>query len=196
MGLKTIITDFQSLFGCTTGMHSRWNPEKSETQPSYLPFGRAEDTASPSLSRVRGKVLQLHPRRLVSVASSTFATLGCIVTPPSLIPTESGSKVKTDKKDSSKLARLLESNMLKAVWVLSREERAHRQLIRTRRQIANHRKKVTYQIKSLLLFNSIAGNLQSSCRPKSTYFFNSSLTARPIFSSNNGFLIYAPAPRL
>ncbi|HDM78263.1 MAG TPA: IS110 family transposase, partial [Deltaproteobacteria bacterium] len=28
----------------------------------------------------------------------------CIVTPPSLIPTESGNKVKTDKKDSYKLA--------------------------------------------------------------------------------------------
>jgi transposase len=52
--------------------------------------------------------------------------LECIVTRPSLIPSESGSKVKTDKKDSLKLAKLLESNMLKAVWVLSREERAHR----------------------------------------------------------------------
>jgi len=36
----------------------------------------------------------------------------CIVTPPSLIPTESGNKVKTDKKDSIKLARFLEKNML------------------------------------------------------------------------------------
>ncbi|MBW1868993.1 MAG: IS110 family transposase, partial [Deltaproteobacteria bacterium] len=74
---------------------------------------------------------------------------------PSLIPTESGNKVKTDKKDSLKLARLLESNMLKAVWVLSPEERAHRQLVRTRRQILNHRSDVMRQIKSLLLFNSI-----------------------------------------
>ena len=43
----------------------------------------------------------------------------CIVTPPSLIPTDSGNRVKTDKKDSLKLARLLDSNMLKKVWVLS-----------------------------------------------------------------------------
>jgi len=80
----------------------------------------------------------------------------CMVTPPSLIPTESGSKVKTDKKDSLKLAKLLESNMLKKVWVLSPEERAHRQLIRTRRQIVNHRSDVMRQIKSLLLFHSVA----------------------------------------
>jgi len=79
----------------------------------------------------------------------------CIVTPPSLIPTESGNKVKTDKKDSYKLAKLLANNMLKKVWVLTPKERAQRQLVRTRRQIVNHRSDVMRQIKSLLLFNSI-----------------------------------------
>ena len=79
----------------------------------------------------------------------------CLVVPPSLIPTESGNRVKTDKRDSFKLAKLLESNMLKKVWVLTPEERAHRQLVRTRRQISDHRCDVMRQIKSLLLFNSI-----------------------------------------
>jgi hypothetical protein len=79
----------------------------------------------------------------------------CIVTPPSLIPTESGNRVKIDKKDSLKLARLLDSNMLKRVWVLSPEQRAHRQLVRTRRQIVDHRSDVMRQIKSLLLFHNI-----------------------------------------
>jgi len=69
----------------------------------------------------------------------TVDGIECIVTPPSLIPTESGSRVKTDKKDSYKLAKLLESNMLKKVWGLSPEEKAQRQLVRTRRQIVNHR---------------------------------------------------------
>ena len=53
------------------------------------------------------------------------------------------------------MAKLLESNMLKKVWVLSPEERAHRQLVRTRRQIVNHRSDVMRQIKSLLLFHGI-----------------------------------------
>ena len=79
----------------------------------------------------------------------------CIVTPPSLIPTESGNKVKTDKKDSYKLAKLLERDMLKKVWVLTPEERAHRQLVRTRRQIVNHRSDVMHQIKSLLHFHGV-----------------------------------------
>jgi transposase len=80
----------------------------------------------------------------------------CIVAPPSLIPTESGNKVKTDKKDSYQLAKLLESNMLKKVWVLTPEQGAHRQLVRTRRQIVNHRSDVMRQIKSLLLFHGVA----------------------------------------
>ena len=78
-----------------------------------------------------------------------------IVVPPSLIPIESGNKVKTDKRDSRKLARLLESHMLKRVYVLTPEERADRELLRTRRQILEHRNDVARQIKSKLLFHGI-----------------------------------------
>jgi transposase len=85
----------------------------------------------------------------------TADRIECIVVPPSLIPVESGNRVKTDKKDSTKLAHYLENNLLKRVWVLSKQERAHRQLLRTRRQISNHRSNVMRQIKSLLLFHGI-----------------------------------------
>jgi transposase len=79
-----------------------------------------------------------------------------IVVPPSLIPIESGNRVKTDKRDSRKLATLLESNMLKKVHVLTEEERMHRELVRTRRQLVNHRGSVARQIKSKLLFYGIS----------------------------------------
>jgi transposase len=78
-----------------------------------------------------------------------------MVVPPSLIPIESGNRVKTDKRDSQKLARLLESNMLKRVYVLTPEEREHRDLLRTRRQVVDHRNDVARQIKSKLLFYGI-----------------------------------------
>jgi transposase len=78
-----------------------------------------------------------------------------IVVPPSLIPIESGNKVKTDKRDSRKLAKLLESNMLKRVYVLTEEDRIDRELLRTRRQIVEHRNDVARQIKSKLLFYGI-----------------------------------------
>ena len=76
MGLKSIIIDLFHLFNLHFGIHRKWYHETSEKLPFYLPFGKAEDTPSPSLPRVRGKVLQLHPWRLRSGASSTFATLG------------------------------------------------------------------------------------------------------------------------
>ena len=78
-----------------------------------------------------------------------------LVVPPSLIPVESGNKVRTDRRDSRKLARLLESNLVKRVHVLTAEERAHRELLRTRRQLVQHRSDVARQIKSKLLFYSI-----------------------------------------
>jgi transposase len=79
-----------------------------------------------------------------------------IVVPPSLIPIESGNKVKTDKRDSRKLAKLLEGNMLKRVYVLSENDRADRELLRTRRQMVEHRNDVARQIKSKLLFYGIS----------------------------------------
>lgn len=78
-----------------------------------------------------------------------------IVVPPSLIPVESGNKVKTDKRDSRKLAQLLEGNILKKVYVLTGEDRANRELVRTRRQLIEHRSDVMRQIKSKLLFHGI-----------------------------------------
>ncbi len=78
-----------------------------------------------------------------------------LVVPPSLIPVESGNKVKTDRRDSRKLARLLEGNLLKRVHVPMEQERARREVLRTRRQLVNHRSDVARQIKSKLLFYSI-----------------------------------------
>jgi len=79
----------------------------------------------------------------------------CIVVPPNLIPTESGNKVKTDKIDSKKLATLLEAGMLKEVFVLSVEQRMHRDLLRTRRQLVEHRTGIIKQIKARFLYHSI-----------------------------------------
>jgi transposase len=47
----------------------------------------------------------------------------------------------------------LASRFLKRVFVLSAQERAHRQLLRTRNQIERHRKQTQAQIKSMLLFH-------------------------------------------
>lgn len=74
----------------------------------------------------------------------------CIVTPPSLIPQEYGNRVKTDRRDSRKLAHFLAKGMLKRVWVPSKEERYHRQVIRRRRQLVGDRIRAQSRIKAEL----------------------------------------------
>ena len=72
----------------------------------------------------------------------------CLVTPPSLVPQEYGNRVKTDRRDSRKLAHLLAKGMLKRVWVPSEEERYHRQVVRRRRQLVRDRVRTQSRIKA------------------------------------------------
>jgi transposase len=80
----------------------------------------------------------------------------CIVTPPSLIPQESGNRVKTDKKDSDKMARLLARGDLKSVWVPDEELRCDRGVLRHRSQLIGARTRIQLQIKSHLYFHGVA----------------------------------------
>ena len=79
----------------------------------------------------------------------------CLVTPPSLVPQEYGNRVKTDRRDSQKLAHLLAKGLLKRIWVPSAEERFHRQVIRRRRQLVRDRVRTQNRIKSELSFYGV-----------------------------------------
>jgi transposase len=63
-----------------------------------------------------------------------LSTLGieCLVVAPSLIPVRPGDQVKTDRRDALKLARLLRSGDLTAVWVPDQKHEALRNLVRAR----------------------------------------------------------------
>jgi transposase len=56
----------------------------------------------------------------------------CMVVAPSLVPTKIGDRVKTDRRDALKLARLLRSGDLTAVWVPDEDHEALRDLVRAR----------------------------------------------------------------
>lgn len=58
--------------------------------------------------------------------------IDCVVAAPSLIPVRSGDRIKTDRRDALKLARLLRSGDLTPVWVPDREHEALRNLVRAR----------------------------------------------------------------
>ena len=78
-----------------------------------------------------------------------------VVTPPSLVPMEYGNRVKTDKRDSRKLAYLLSRGLLRENWVPPVELRYHRQVLRRRRQLMADQVRQQARIKAELLFYGI-----------------------------------------
>lgn len=62
----------------------------------------------------------------------TAMGIACDVIAPSLIPVRSGDRIKTDRRDASKLARLLRAGELTAITVPSPDQEAVRDLVRAR----------------------------------------------------------------
>jgi len=79
----------------------------------------------------------------------------CYVVAPSLIPKKPGEKIKTDKRDALKLAKLLKSEDLTPIYVPEPEDEAVRDLSRTREVAMKDLKDAKYQLKALLLRNNI-----------------------------------------
>lgn len=82
-------------------------------------------------------------------------TLGvpCIVVAPSLIPTRSGDRVKTDTRDAIKLARLLRAGELTAVYIPDSADEAIRDLCRARTDAVDDQRRSRCRLKSFLLRN-------------------------------------------
>jgi transposase len=75
----------------------------------------------------------------------------CTVVAPSLIPRKPGERVKTDRRDAMKLARLLRAGELDAVWVPDTAHEAMRDLVRSRSDAMEQLKKTKQQLQSFLL---------------------------------------------
>jgi len=75
----------------------------------------------------------------------------CAVIAPSLIPKRSGDRVKTDKRDAVKLARLLRAGELTAVYVPEPADEAIRDLCRARTDAVDDIKRSKQRLKSFLL---------------------------------------------
>lgn len=73
------------------------------------------------------------------------------------IPTTHKEKEqKRDPRDSRKIARTLRTNSISPIWVPSLEQESDRQLMRTRKALAQKIARVKTQIKSFLIIHSIA----------------------------------------
>jgi len=87
-----------------------------------------------------------------------FSALGwhCDVVAPSSIPRPSGERVKTDRRDAMKLARLARSNDLAVVRVPGPADEAVRDLVRAREDAVRECRNARHRLKALLLRNGIA----------------------------------------
>ncbi len=75
----------------------------------------------------------------------------CIVVAPSLVPSKAGDKVKTDRRDARKLARLFRSGELTPVWVPDEEQEALRDLVRSRDDALQDLQRKRHQLGKFLL---------------------------------------------
>lgn len=70
---------------------------------------------------------------------------------PSLVPRRAGERVKTDRRDAKKLARLLRSGELEPVWVPGEAHEALRDLVRAREDAQRDVIRKRHQISKFLL---------------------------------------------
>src|ERR687888_545153 len=79
----------------------------------------------------------------------------CWVVAPSLIPKKAGDRVKTNRRDAIKLARLMRSGDLTPVYVPAVEDEAMRDLCRAREDAIRDLKAAKLRLKSFLLRHDI-----------------------------------------
>src|SRR5919108_1896809 len=79
----------------------------------------------------------------------------CWVVAPSLSPTKPGDRVKTNRRDAIKLARLMRSGDLTPVYVPQVEDEAIRDLCRAREDTIRALKAAKFQLKAFLLRHDI-----------------------------------------
>jgi len=77
--------------------------------------------------------------------------IACMVVAPSLIPRQPGNKVKTDRRDALKLARLLRSGDLTPVWVPDAAHEALRSLVRARADAKADQLRAKHRLSKFLL---------------------------------------------
>ena len=75
----------------------------------------------------------------------------CEVVAPSMTPTRSGDRVKTDKRDARKLARLLRAGEVTAVYIPEPTDEAIRDLCRARSDAVDDRRRSRHRLKGFLL---------------------------------------------
>jgi transposase len=88
--------------------------------------------------------------------------LSCEVVAPSCTPKKPGERIKTDRRDGIKLARLARAGELTAVYVPDEQDESMRDLMRAREDAVYAQRRARQQLKALLLRNEIRYVAKSS----------------------------------
>jgi transposase len=115
------------------------------------------------LESVRKLVAKLGPVNMVKACYEAgptgyvlywqLTTLGvpCEVVAPSLVPVKAGDRVKTDRRDATKLARSYRAGDLTSVWVPDAAHEALRDLVRTREDARQDQHRARHRLSKFLL---------------------------------------------
>lgn len=79
----------------------------------------------------------------------------CEVIAPSMIPRRTGERIKTDRRDSLRLAELSRAGELRAVWIPDAADESIRDLARAREDAVNSRTQARHQLKGFLLRHGV-----------------------------------------
>jgi transposase len=97
------------------------------------------------------------------------------VVAPSLIPKKAGERIKNDRRDALKLARLLRSGDLTAVWVPDQEQERMRALSRARDDLKAQERTARQQLNDRLPLSAVSPDGHGRVRPRRQRWWSSSL---------------------
>jgi transposase len=132
----------------------------AQSDGSVEPLGTIENTPEAVrrlVKRLREKGGELRfcyeagPTGYVLYWQLTGLGVSCEVIAPSLVPVKAGDRVKTDRRDAVKLARLLRAGELTAVWVPTPEHEALRDLVRNREAAKKDERRARNRLVKFLL---------------------------------------------
>jgi len=126
------------------------------------------------------------------------AGLACTVAAPSKIPRASGDRVKTDRRDAERLARLLRLGELVAVRVPEPHEEAARDLVRAREDARGELMRARHRLSKLLLRHGLVYDASAWTCAHEAWLRRQQFASRPLalaFDESYGAVLQAKTRR-
>lgn len=120
------------------------------------------------------------PTGYVLARACAAAGIACTVAAPSKIPRAAGDRVKTDRRDAERLARLLRLGELVAVRVPEPHEEAARDLVRAREDARGDLMRARHRLSKLLLRHGLVYDASAWTGAHDAWLRRQSFASRPL----------------